>query len=243
MQLRVPDPGYTASARARTSFMLAVKLTLGFVVIVWLMFGIQTVVGPEMARLGLRPRDPGGLLGLLTTPLLHGSLAHLMSNTLPLFVGGVALLFLYPNSSLRVLPLLYLGSAALAWTFARPSVHIGASGLVYGILTYVFVAGILRRDLRSVGVSLMIWFFYGSLLWGVFPLISTMSWELHISGLILGLLLAFLYRDWDRPPLKTYDWELEDEEDDDPSWSESGHEEFPDRHRDGNRDRDWPGLH
>jgi membrane associated rhomboid family serine protease len=236
MQLRMPDPGYTSSARAKTSFVLAVKLALGFVALVWLVFGIQTIVGPEMTRFGLRPRDLGGLWGLLTTPLLHGSLGHIMSNTLPLFVGGVALLFLYPNSSLRVLPMIYLGSAALAWTFARPSVHIGASGLVYGILTYVFVAGILRRDLRSVGVSLMIWFFYGSMLWGVFPLMPRMSWELHASGLVLGLVLAWVYRDWDRPPVKTYDWESEDEDRGEP-WPEPGPEDS------SRRDRDWPGLH
>ena len=224
MQLRVPDPGYTTSARAKASFVLAVKLALGFVILVWLMFGIQMIVGPEMTRLGLRPRDLGGLTGLLMTPLLHGSLAHVTSNTLPLFVGGIALLFLYPNSSLRVLPALYLGSSALAWIFARSSLHIGASGLVYGILTYVFVAGLLRRDLRSVGVSLMVWFFYGSMIWGVFPLAPRMSWELHASGLLLGLLLAYRYRDWDRPPVKTYDWEVEEE----------------DRPRD---DRSGPGWH
>ncbi|MEE4639333.1 MAG: rhomboid family intramembrane serine protease [Wenzhouxiangella sp.] len=236
MQLRIPDPGYTSSPRAKTSFVLAVKLALGFVALIWLVFGIQTVVGPEMTRFGLRPRELDGLWGLVTTPLLHGSLSHIMSNTLPLFVGGVALLFLYPNSSLRVLPMIYLGSAALAWTFARPSVHIGASGLVYGILTYVFVAGILRRDLRSVGVSLMIWFFYGSMLWGVFPLMPRMSWELHASGMILGLLLAWVFRAWDRPPVKTYDWEFEDE-DSDRSWAESEPEQA------ARRDRDWPGLH
>ncbi len=217
MRLDMPDPDYSASGRARSNFRLAVKLSLGFVGLVWLMFGLQQLIGPQMTALGLRPRDPAGLLGLVTTPLLHGSFSHLLSNSLPLFVGGVAMLFLYPNSSLRVLPALYLGSAALAWTFARPSIHIGASGLVYGMLTYVFVAGILRRDLRSVGVSLMVWFFYGSMVWGVFPLAPRMSWELHASGLVLGLVLAFVYRRWDRPPIKRYDWEDEDDD-----WPGSG---------------------
>lgn len=237
MQLHVPDPRYTTSARAKTSFVLAVKLAFGFVVLVWLAFGIQAVIGPEMTRLGLRPRELSGLVGLVTTPLLHGSLAHLVSNTVPLFVGGVALLFLYPNSSLRVLPVLYLGSAALAWTFARPNIHIGASGLVYGMLTYVFLAGILRRDLRSVGVSLMIWFFYGSMVWGVFPLAARMSWELHASGLVLGAMLAWLYRGWDRAPVRTYDWEHEE---DMPAsaWAPKAHQDERRQH-----DRDWPGLH
>lgn len=233
MQLQVPDPDYTASDRARLSFKLAVKIALAFVVLVWVVFGLQLLVGPELTRLGLRPRDAAGLIGLLTTPLLHGSFSHLLSNSLPLFVGGVAMLFLYPNSSVRVLPMLYLGSAALAWTFARPSIHIGASGLVYGMLTYVFVAGIVRRDLRSVGVSLMVWFFYGSMIWGVFPVAPRMSWELHASGLVLGLILAIVYRHWDRPPLKKYDWE----DDDDDDWPGPGDSE---RSR---SESNWPGVH
>ena len=232
MQLHVPDPQYTASDRARMNFRLAVKIALAFVALVWVVFGVQQLVGPEMTRLGLRPRDPAGLVGLVTTPLLHGSFSHLLSNTLPLFVGGVAMLFLYPNSSLRVLPMLYLGSAALAWTFARPSIHIGASGLVYGMLTYVFVSGLLRRDLRSVGVSLLVWFFYGSLVWGVFPLAPRMSWELHASGFVLGLVLAFVYRHWDRPPLKKYDWETEDDD-----WPGPGESDSSPPHRNG------PGMH
>ena len=215
MRLEIPDPAYTASRRSRQNFSLAVRLSLAFVALIWLIFLIEWLTGYSLAGFGLRPREPMGLLGLITTPLLHGGLAHISSNSLPLFVGGVAILFLYPNSSLRVLPLIYVGSAALAWTFARPSVHIGASGLVYGILAYVFVAGILRRDIRSVGVSLMVWFFYGSMIWGVLPAGRSMSWELHATGLFLGVLLAVVYRHWDRPPLKRYDWEDEDDEPDD----------------------------
>ncbi len=214
MQLQVPDPAYTTSPRARANFRLAVKLTLGFLAVVWAVFLFEQITQISLSRFGLRPRDSFGLLGLITTPLLHGSLAHISSNSLPLFVGGVAMLFLYPHSSLRALPMIYVGSAALAWTFARPSVHIGASGLVYGMLAYVFVSGILRRDLRSVGVSLMVWFFYGSMIWGVLPAGRGMSWELHLSGAVFGVVLAFLYRDWDRPPVKRYDWDDEDDDDD-----------------------------
>lgn len=244
MQLRVPDPRYTSSPKAKTSFVLAVKLALVSVALVWFAFGLQLVIGPEMTRLGLRPRDLDGLLGLLTTPLLHGSFTHLLSNTVPLFVGIVAILFLYPNSSLRVLPVLYLGSAALAWVFARPSLHVGASGLVYGILTYVFLAGILRRDLRSVGVSLMIWFFYGSMVWGVLPLEQRTSWELHASGLFLGVLMAWFYRRWDLPPVKTYDWEL-DEEDFANDRQDDCQDNRQDNHEDdqSRKNRDWPRLH
>lgn len=212
MELKTPDPDYATSPRSRANFVLACKLVFGFVAVMWSVFLIDHGLSLGLARLGLWPRDPAGLAGLLTTPLLHGSFSHIASNSVPLLVGGIAMLYLYPHSSLRVLPVLYLGSALLAWTFARGgSVHIGASGLVYGILTYVFLAGVLRRDLRAVGVSLLIWFLYGSYVWGIFPDGSNTSWELHLSGAVLGALTAWLYRRWDRPPLKRYSWELEDE--------------------------------
>jgi membrane associated rhomboid family serine protease len=221
MHLHVPDPRYTASNRARSNFVLAVKIVFAFVVVMWSVFVFEQLLQINLSQFGLRPRSASGLLGLVTTPLLHGSLGHILSNSLPLFIGGVAMLFLYPNSAARALPMIYVGSAALAWLFARPSVHIGASGLVYGLLAFVFVSGMIRRDLRSVGVSLMIFFFYGSMIWGVLPLERSTSWELHFSGLLIGVLLAIVYRSWDRPPMKRYDWEDEapdDERGDDQPW-------------------------
>lgn len=211
MHLHRPDPAYTGSARARYNFWLAMRLTAGFIAVMWAVFLFDLLTGLELARFGLRPRDGMGLLGLVTTPLLHAHLGHIASNTLPLFIGGVAILFLYPNSALKALPVMYVGSAAVAWVFARPNLHIGASGLVYAMLAFVFVSGILKRDLRSVGVSLMVWFLYGSMVWGVLPVNSSSSWELHASGAIIGVILAFVFRDQDLPPVKRYDWEWEDE--------------------------------
>ncbi|MFU8830635.1 MAG: rhomboid family intramembrane serine protease [Wenzhouxiangella sp.] len=240
MQLHVPDPKFTGSGRAGRNFVLAIKIMLGFLAVVWAVFLFERLLAINLSQYGLRPREGIGLLGLLTTPLLHGNLSHIGSNSAPLFIGGVAMLFLYPNSSLRALPMIYVGSAALAWVFARPSLHIGASGLVYGILTFVFVSGLLRRDMRSVGVSLMIWFLYGSMLWGVLPGAHLMSWELHASGMMIGLVLAVVYRAWDRPPVKRYEWDDEDHADssgqgdnwrDDYDWRETRHDNRSD---DGN---------
>ncbi|AKS41807.1 rhomboid family intramembrane serine protease [Wenzhouxiangella marina] len=211
MQLHVPDPDYTGSPRAIRSFWLAVRLVVGLLIVIWAVFGFERLMAIDLTQFGLRPRELAGLLGLATTPLLHGNFSHLMSNTLPLFVGGVAMLFLYPVAALRAFPLIYVGSSGLAWLFARSSLHIGASGLIYGILAFVFVSGLIRRDLRSVGVSLMIWLLYGSMIWGVLPTGSGTSWELHLSGAAVGLVLAFLLERHDRPPLKRYDWEDESE--------------------------------
>ncbi len=223
MQLHVPDPKFTASGRAGRNLVLAIKIMLGFLAVIWAVFLFERLLMINLGQFGLRPREGIGLLGLLTTPLLHGNLSHIGSNSAPLFIGGVAMLFLYPNSSLRALPMIYVGSAALAWVFARPSVHIGASGLVYGILAFVFVSGLLRRDMRSVGVSLLIWFLYGSMLWGVLPGAHLMSWELHASGMMTGLLLAVVFRAWDRPPVKRYEWDDEDEDEDAGSSGQGDH--------------------
>jgi membrane associated rhomboid family serine protease len=104
------------------------------------------------------------------------------------------MLYLYPNSALRVIPLIWIGSGLLGWVIGRPTLHIGASGLLYGLLAFVFVSGVLRRDMRSVSVSLMVWFLYGTMIWGVFPIRPNMSWELHLTGGLIGVLLAWLYR-------------------------------------------------
>ncbi len=235
MRLDIPDPEFTGSRRARRSFALAVKLAAGFVALIWAVFVLDWLLPIDLNRYGLRPRDVSGLIGLLTTPLLHGSLAHIVSNTAPLFIGLVAILFLYPNVALRALPAIWIGSAALAWVFARPSVHIGASGLVYGLLAFVFVSGLLRRDLRSMVVSFMVFFLYGSMIWGVLPAGRSMSWELHTTGMVLGIALAVHYRAWDRTPVKRYDW---DEDDDEPG-APSGLTDEPDGDQPW-RDRNWP---
>jgi len=229
MRVNVPDPEYTASPRAGRNFVLALKLAVGFVIVVWAVFAFDQFTSVGLIRYGLVPREGIGLLGLVTTPFLHYNLGHIGSNTLPLLVGGTMMLFLYPNSTVRALPLIWLGSGLLAWVFARSSVHIGASGLIYGLLAFVFVSGIIRRDMRSIGAALVVWFMYGSMIWGVLPAGSGMSWELHAAGLILGVIAALRYRDMDHPPMKRYAWE--DEELHEDELSEPWRDEVRDRWR------------
>lgn len=210
MALGKPDPRFTLSRRAQASFRLALRTALVFIGVLWVIFIFDTVFGLGLGRFGLRPGSTAGLIGVITAPLLHANFPHVLSNTLPLFVSLTATLYLYPNASLRVIPIIWVGSGVLAWLIGRPSLHYGASGLVYGLLAFVFVSGILRRDMRSISVSLLVGFLYGSLVWGVLPTRPQMSWEMHLSGALFGLLLAFVYRDMDRVPLLKYEWE-EDE--------------------------------
>jgi membrane associated rhomboid family serine protease len=219
MALGKPDPRYTQSQRAKSSFRLALRISLFVIAILWVIFVIDAVLGLRLGRFGLRPGSIPGLVGILSAPLLHANFQHLLSNSFPLLISLTATLYLYPASSVRVIPLIWLGSGGIAWLIGRPSLHFGASGLIYGLLAFVFMSGILRRDMRSVSVSLLVGFLYGSMVWGVLPIRPHMSWEMHLSGAVMGILLAFLFRKWDRVPLVRYDWEDDDRV---PEWYPEG---------------------
>lgn len=210
MHLGKPDSRYTTSPRAQRNFKLALKLTFWFAGLLWLILIADTLFGLNLARYGLRPGRIDGLIGIFTAPLLHSGPEHLFSNTLPLLVSLTTVLYLYPRSAMRVIPIIWIGSGLLAWTIGRQSLHFGASGFVYGLLAYVFISGILRMDMRSVAVSVMVWFLYGSMIWGVLPIRPNMSWELHLAGAILGVAMALVYRRWDLTPVKRYSWEDDD---------------------------------
>ena len=216
MQIDMPDPDYTSSARARSNFRLAAKIAAGFVIVLWLVQILNWGLDLELQRFGVRPRQFSGLPGILLAPLLHGGFSHLIANSVPLLVLGTGMLYLYPNSALKVLPAVYLGPGVAVWLFGNASsVHIGASGLVYGLVSYVFTAGLLRRDRRAIAASMLVYFLYGTLVWGVLPIRPGVSWETHLAAALIGLGLAFAFRQFDIPPRKRYDWE--DEPDEEPS--------------------------
>jgi membrane associated rhomboid family serine protease len=207
MQIQLFDTAYTESQRARANFRLAVKLALAFVGVIWFVQLLNWGLDLGSEDLGVRPREWAGLLGILFAPLLHDGFAHLIANSAPLLVLGTAMLYLYPSSSRRALPVVYLGPGLAVWLFARGGVHIGASGLVYGLASYIFVAGLLRRDRRAIATSLLVCFMYGALVWGVLPLQPHVSWETHLSAALIGVMLAIMLRHLDLPPRKRFDWE------------------------------------
>ena len=210
MPLDKPDPRFTQSRRARRNFRLSIRLSLGCIGGLWTVFIVDEAFGLRLGQFGLRPGSVPGLVGVVTAPLLHANFQHILSNTLPMLISMTATLYLYPNSALRVIPLVWIGGGALSWLIGRPNLHIGASGLIYGLLAFVFVSGILRRDLRSVSVSLLVGFLYGSMVWGVLPTRPQMSWEMHLSGALIGVMLAFVFQKWDRVPVVRYEWEDDD---------------------------------
>jgi len=219
MEVHAPDPAYTGSEQARANFRRAAKIALGFVALLWCVQLLNWGLDLRLERFGVRPRQWAGLPGILLAPLIHGGFAHLLANSLPLLVVGTVMLHLYPNSARKVIPAIYLGPGIAVWLFARPSVHIGSSGLVYGLVSYVYLAGVIRRDKRALAAALLISFMYGALVWGVLPIEPGVSWQTHLAAALIGLVLAIALRHLDIPPRKRYAWEdKEDEyEDDQPS--------------------------
>lgn len=212
MQIHVPDPDYTVSTRSRANFRLAVKIALGFVALLWLIQLLSWGMDAGPAEFGVRPRQWAGLPGILSAPLVHGDFGHLIANTVPLAILGVTMLYLYPQSATKVLPAVYLGPGVAVWLFAGGTSHLGASGLVYGLVAYVFVAGLIRRDRRAIAASLLVSFLYGTLLWGLLPIERGLSWETHLAAALIGLALALALRRLDIPPRRSYSWEGQPDE-------------------------------
>ncbi|MEJ2114535.1 MAG: rhomboid family intramembrane serine protease [Gammaproteobacteria bacterium] len=191
----------------------AFSIVLCFTLILWLIEVIKYVLGLELYKFGVHPQHLSGLIGIATAPLIHGSFEHLISNTPALIILGTALVYGYPRSCWIVLAIIWLLAELGVWFTARPVYHFGASGLTYGVMAFVFVIGILRRDQLAITLSLLVFFLYGTMIWGVFPHQAGVSFETHLWGGALGALCAILFRKYDpAPAVKRYSWEHEDTE-------------------------------
>lgn len=182
-----------------------------FPVVLWVVHLLSLLFNEDLSKLGLLPRNLVGLLGIFTSPLIHADFSHLISNTIPLIILGWIIFSFYPKVSYILFLFIYFVTGMLVWIFARQVFHIGASGVVYGFVSFLFFSGIFRRDNKSISLALVITFLYGGLVWGMIPGWKGISWESHLFGAITGLVAAYLFRKID-PPSKKYDWE--DEPDD-----------------------------
>lgn len=169
---------------------------LRIVFFMWLVYTIEFMYQVDLGWLGIRPRTATGLIGILTAPLIHGNLVHLVSNTIPLLSLGVILFYFYPRIGGRVFLQCYLITNALVWLFSpRVSYHIGASGLIYGLSAFLIFFGLLRRDFGSLIISIGVFTMYGGIFYGIFPDNPHVSWESHLAGVIVGVTSAFVYKD------------------------------------------------
>ncbi len=164
-----------------------------FVFLMWVVFSIQFFFPVNFNSFGILPRTLHGLVGILTAPLVHGSSVHIISNTIPLLFLGWTLFFFYENIARQVFLICYFVTNILVWIFARPSMHIGASGIVYGIACFLIFFGFFRKDFKSLLISVVVIFLYGGMVYGIFPNQPGISWESHLIGAIVGGYTAMYY--------------------------------------------------
>jgi membrane associated rhomboid family serine protease len=181
-----------------------------FVLLLWIIKIVEILFQFSFVKCGIFPRTPTGLMGIITAPLVHADFNHLISNSLPLLFLGLGISYSYPTTSKKLYAAVYILHGLLVWIFARHAYHIGASGLIYGFVSFLFFSGIIRRDNRSIALALIVTFLYGGLTWGVLPIKADISWEAHLFGSIIGIIWAFVFRKAD--PAPKYDWEDEDNE-------------------------------
>ncbi|MFT7396320.1 MAG: membrane associated rhomboid family serine protease [Flavobacterium sp.] len=188
-----------------------VGVPLFFVLFLWFVYWLEIRFDFDFDENGIFPRTFSGLQGVFFSPFIHSDLNHLYNNSMPLLVLLAALQFFYAKQAYAVIAIGILFSGILTWLIGRSSYHIGASGLVYVLVSFIFVKGILTRYYRLVALSLAVIMLYGGILWYAFPKVDdTISWEGHLAGLISGVALSLLYK---TPEYKTptkYDWEKPD---------------------------------
>ncbi|MEO8516411.1 MAG: rhomboid family intramembrane serine protease [Flavobacterium sp.] len=184
---------------------------LYFVLSLWIVFWFEVQFKTSLSDFGIYPRTLSGLRGIVLSPFLHADATHLYNNSIPLFILIAALRYFYREQSLEVLVYGVLLSGFGTWLIGRDNYHIGASGLIYVLVSFMFFKGIQTKYYRLVALSLTIVVLYGGMIWYVFPSDQTeISWEAHLSGFIAGYVLSFFMKTTEYQRPIRYDWEHPD---------------------------------
>lgn len=188
-----------------------VLLPLYFVLSLWIVYWVENQFKISLSQYGIFPRSPEGLRGVFLSPFLHGDIEHLFNNSLPLLFLLSALRYFYQKQSIAVLCYGILLSGFGTWLIGRESFHIGASGLIYVLASFIFFKGIQTKYYRLVALSFTVVVLYGGMIWLVFPDVEKeISWEGHLSGFIVGCVLSLLYKAEIYQKPIVYDWQKPD---------------------------------
>ena len=207
-----PRHDHEAQRKAdRRRLLRAVNVSLGFVLVLILVYSAQA--GFDWSPFAVAPHELRGLPGLLTAPLLHGSVEHITANATSLLILGSLAGSVYPRATAWSLPFLWIGSGLGAWWLGEAgSHHLGASGVTHGLMFLLFTLGLLRRDHAAIAAGMIAFFFYGGMLLTVLPHEAGISWQSHLGGAVGGVIAALLFRRLDPAlPRKRYSWEDEEE--------------------------------
>ncbi len=215
MDLHHPDhPAFDAEQQRRHDrrrLLWALNLSLAFVLLLAVVFSAQSSF--NVAAWAIAPRDLHGLWGILTAPLLHGSVEHIAANATALLLLGTLAGSVYPRATACAVPLVWLFAGLFPWWLGDPGTHhLGASGLTHGLMFMLFMLGVVRRDRAAIATGMIGFLFYGGMMLSVLPQEPGVSWQAHMGGAIGGLIAAVLFRKLDPPlPRKRYSWEDEEE--------------------------------
>lgn len=215
MDLHPDHPAFdpeTQQRRDRRRLLRALNLSLAFVLLLAVVYSAQGSF--DIRRFTIAPLAGEGLLGILTAPLLHGSLEHIAANASALLILGTLAGSVYPRATGWAIPLVWLGAGLGPWLLAEPGSHtLGASGLTHGLMFMIFTLGLLRRDRAAIAAGMIAFLFYGGMVLTILPREPGVSWQAHMGGAVAGLVAAFLFRKLDPAlPRKKYSWEIEEEE-------------------------------
>lgn len=181
-----------------------------FLLIMWGVKIVEIQFNLSFVKFGIYPKDINSLKGILFSPFIHKDFTHLFNNSYPILILGSLLFSAYRSIALKIFMWLFFISGFWLWIIGRESYHIGASGIIYSLAAFLFVSGLVRKNPRLAALSMIIIFLYGSLIWGVFPLKSGVSWEGHLAGLVAGVITAIFYKN-EGPKPKKYQWEIDEE--------------------------------
>lgn len=186
-----PEDQYLIEKRVvKHAFFISISL----IVLLWMIKLFEIEFNLDFSAWGILPLKAKGLRGIIFSPLIHGSIGHLAANTLPLFILTFSLFFFYRKSPYTIFFLIYILSGSFVWLFGREALHIGSSGIIYGLAAYLFFSGILSRNVSQLTISLIVALIYGYLIWGIFPVKPEISWESHLWGGVSGFGLALFTR-------------------------------------------------
>lgn len=206
-----PKPESTDPELEKKIFRHSLVFPSFFLLSFWLIFLVETTLGLDLAVYGIFPLRPEGLKGILFSPFIHSGYKHLAANSVSFFVLSFALFYFYRKLAYRIFVLIYFLSGICVWLGAREAWHIGASGVVYGLASFLFFSGIFRNDVKLLTIAIIVVFLYGGMFWGLFPIKPEISWESHLWGAASGLFLSLFYRN-QGPQRQRYEWEDETEE-------------------------------
>jgi membrane associated rhomboid family serine protease len=186
--------------RTRRPWLGASILAAGFVVLLWVLEVVDSVADHRLDGLGVQPRDNDGLMGILFAPVLHYGWDHLGANTLPVLLLGFLVLVSGLARGLAATAIIWLVGGLGTWLVAPPhTVHLGASILIFGWLVYLVLRGFFARRAGEIALGVVLFLFYGSVLWGVLPGQPGISWQGHLFGAVGGVVAAAALARRDQP--------------------------------------------